>query len=131
MLTDVPSKLQGWVWHSPKLQTGASIVMPNKLNSWIGTVSAAEVGKIQYSSFSFNVYIQREAVTASSCSQALQCHALSLRIASPSCVATVYNKLTESGSGVSPSEHAAYLAPALCIFGLLSVVFSASPTASN
>jgi hypothetical protein len=27
-------------------------------------------------------------------------------------------------AGVSPSEHPAYLAPALCMFGLLSVVFS-------
>jgi hypothetical protein len=39
------------VWHSPKLLKGASIVMPNKLHTWIGTASAAEVGKMQYSYF--------------------------------------------------------------------------------
>jgi hypothetical protein len=40
-----------WVWHSPKLQKGANIVMPNKLHVWVGTASAAEVGKMQYSCF--------------------------------------------------------------------------------
>jgi hypothetical protein len=29
-------------------------------------------------------------------------------------------------AGVSPSEHTAYLAPALCMFGLLSVFFCIS-----
>jgi hypothetical protein len=43
------------------------------------------------------------------------------RIASPPRVPTVYNKCTGGGgAGVSPSEHSAYLAPALCMFGLLS-----------
>jgi hypothetical protein len=45
-------------------------------------------------------------------------------------VATVYNKRTGGGgAGVSPSQHTAYLAPALCLFCLLSVVLSASPIA--
>jgi hypothetical protein len=74
--------------------------------------------------FSFNVYDQREAVTGSSCSQGLQCHALSLRIASPPHVATVYNTVEVKGAGVSPSKLPAYLAPAFCTFGLLSVAFS-------
>jgi hypothetical protein len=44
------------------------------------------------------------------------------RNASPPCVATVYNKLTGGGGcWWSPSEHTAYLAPALCMFGLLPV----------
>jgi hypothetical protein len=48
-----------------------------------------------------------------------------LRMASPPCVVTVYNKLTGSGwVRVSPSEHPAYLAPAFGVFCLLSVVFS-------
>jgi hypothetical protein len=52
------------------------------------------------------------------------------RNASSPSVATVYNKLTgvQGGYCVS-SEHPAYLAPALCTFSLLSVVFSASPIA--
>jgi hypothetical protein len=45
------NKLQVWVWHSPKPQKGASIVMPNKLHARVGTASAAEVDKMQYSSF--------------------------------------------------------------------------------
>jgi hypothetical protein len=74
--------------------------------------------------FSFNVYVQREAVTGSSCSQGLQCHAPSPENYSPPCVATVANKLTGGGgAGLSPSKHPAYLAPALCMFGLLSIVF--------
>jgi hypothetical protein len=44
-------------------------------------------------------------------------------------VVTVYNKCTGGGgTGVSPAEHPAYC-PALCMFGLLSVVLSASPVA--
>jgi hypothetical protein len=39
----------------------------------------------------------------------------------------IINALEVEGAGVSPSEHPAYLPPALCTFGLLSVVFSASP----
>jgi hypothetical protein len=73
--TGVLNKLHVWIWHNPKPQKGASIVMPNKLHAWIGTASAAEVGKMQYSCFSFNVYVQKEAVTGSSCSRGLQCHA--------------------------------------------------------
>jgi hypothetical protein len=34
------------------------------------------------------------------------------------------NALEVEGAGVSPSEHPAYLALALCMFDLLSVVFS-------
>jgi hypothetical protein len=49
--TSVLNKLRVWVWHSPKLQKGASIFMPNKLHVWVGTASAAEMGKIQYSCF--------------------------------------------------------------------------------
>jgi hypothetical protein len=45
------------------------------------------------------VYIQREAVTSSSCSQGLQCSPPSLRNASQPHVATVYNKLTGGGGG--------------------------------
>jgi hypothetical protein len=45
------------------------------------------------------------------------------RTASPHHVATVYNKLTGGGG----CEHTAYLAPALCMFCLLSVVLPASP----
>jgi hypothetical protein len=51
-----------------------------------------------------------------------------LRNASLPRVATVYNKRTGGGGVlVCPSEHTAYLAPALCVFCLLSVVLSASP----
>jgi hypothetical protein len=39
----------------------------------------------------------------------------------------IINSLEVEGAGVSPSECPVYLAPALCMFGLLSVVFSASP----
>jgi hypothetical protein len=42
----------------------------------------------------------------------------------------IINSLEVERAGVSPSEHTAYLAPALCMFGLLSVVFSASPVTS-
>jgi hypothetical protein len=51
------------------------------------------------------------------------------RTAAPPHFVTVYSKLDGGGGGcgVSPSEHPAYLAPALCMFGLLSVVFFASP----
>jgi hypothetical protein len=47
------------------------------------------------------------------------------------CLSTVYiiNLLEVEVAGVSPSKCPAYLAPALCVFGLLSVVFSASPGA--
>jgi hypothetical protein len=37
----------------------------------------------------------------------------------------IINSLEVEGAGVSPSECPAYLAPALCMFGLLSVVFLA------
>jgi hypothetical protein len=45
-----------------------------------------------------------------------------LRIASPPPVVMVYNKLTGGeGACVSPSKHPGNLAPALCLFGLMSV----------
>jgi hypothetical protein len=47
--TNVLNKLRVRVWHSPKPQKGASIVMPSNLHTWIGT--SAEVGKMQYSCF--------------------------------------------------------------------------------
>jgi hypothetical protein len=92
--TGVLNKLCVWVWHSPKLQKGANIVVPRTVHAWIGIASAAEVGKMQYSCFSFNVYVQREAVTGSSYSRGLQCQPPPLRNASPPCVATVYNEFT-------------------------------------
>jgi hypothetical protein len=51
-----------------------------------------------------------------------------LRTTAPPRFATVYNKPTGGGGGccVSPSEHPAYLAPALYMFSLLSVL-SISP----
>jgi hypothetical protein len=42
---------QVWVWYSSKLQKGENIIMPNKLHTWVGTASAAEVGKMKYSCF--------------------------------------------------------------------------------
>jgi hypothetical protein len=48
-LTGVLNKLRAWVWHSPKLQKGTSIVMPSKIARLIGTASAAEVRKTPYS----------------------------------------------------------------------------------
>jgi hypothetical protein len=36
----------------------------------------------------------------------------------------IINSLEVEGACVAPSEHPAYLAPALCMIGLLSVVFS-------
>jgi hypothetical protein len=42
----------------------------------------------------------------------------------------IINSLEVEGAGVSPSKSPGYLAPALCMFGLLSVVFSASPIPS-
>jgi hypothetical protein len=42
----------------------------------------------------------------------------------------IINSLEVEGAGVSPSEHPAYLAPALCMFCLLSVVFPTSPVTS-
>jgi hypothetical protein len=119
-LIGLSNKLCVWVWHSPIPPKGASIIMPNKLHVWIRTASAAEVGRMQYSCFSFNVYIQREAITGSPCSQGLQCHApfhLMLQL-------YIKNSLEVERVGVSPSEHPTCLAPALCMFGLLSVVFS-------
>jgi hypothetical protein len=41
----------------------------------------------------------------------------------------IVNSLEVEGVGVSLSEHTAYLAPALCMFGLFFVVFSPSPIA--
>jgi hypothetical protein len=35
----------------------------------------------------------------------------------------IINSLEVEGAGVSPPEHPAYLAPTLCMFGLLSVIF--------
>jgi hypothetical protein len=106
--------------------------MPSNLHAWIGTASAAKVGKMQYSCFSFNVYIQREAVTGFSCSGGLQCHGPSLKNRlSTSCCHCITNSLELEGAGVSSSEHPAYLAPALCMFCLLSVVLSASPRRSQ
>jgi hypothetical protein len=52
------------------------------------------------------------------------------RITSPPRVATVYNKLAGGGGGWWVSFPAPSLpSPALCMFGLLSVVFSTSPIA--
>jgi hypothetical protein len=50
------------------------------------------------------------------------------RAAVPPRFATVYNKLAGGGGAccVSPSKHLAYLAPALCTFGLLSYLFCIS-----
>jgi hypothetical protein len=39
----------------------------------------------------------------------------------------IINSLEVEGAGMSPSEHQAYLALALCMFCLLYVVFAASP----
>jgi hypothetical protein len=47
----VLNKLRVWVWHGPKLQKGASIVMPSTIAHLIGTASATEVGKMPYSCF--------------------------------------------------------------------------------
>jgi hypothetical protein len=47
----VLNKLCDWVWHSPKLQKRANIVMSSKTAHSIGTASAAEVGKMKYSCF--------------------------------------------------------------------------------
>jgi hypothetical protein len=41
----------------------------------------------------------------------------------------ITNSLEVEGAGVSPSERPVYLVPDLCMFGLLSVGFSASPIA--
>jgi hypothetical protein len=43
----------------------------------------------------------------------------------------IINLLEGGRAGASPSEHPAYLASALCMFGLLSVVFSGILVASN
>jgi hypothetical protein len=55
------------------------------------------------------------------------------RTAAPPHFATVYNKLTGGGGVccVFSSEYPAYLTPVFCMFGLLSVVFSASPIAPS
>jgi hypothetical protein len=81
---------------------------------------------MQYRCFSFNVYVQRETITDSLFLKiTVSPPPHTPRITSPPRVATVYNKHTGGGGdGVSPSEHMAYLAPASCIFGLLSIVFS-------
>jgi hypothetical protein len=52
-----------------------------------------------------------------------------LRTAAPPCFATECNKLAGGGGGscVSASKCLISLAPVLCMFGLLSVVLSASP----
>jgi hypothetical protein len=53
------------------------------------------------------------------------------RTASPPHFATVYNKLTGGGgAGVCPSECPAYLAPTLCMFGLLCCLFLHPPLTS-
>jgi hypothetical protein len=50
--TGILNKLRVWVWHSPKPK-GISTVMHSKFAHLIGTASAAEVGKMQYSCFFF------------------------------------------------------------------------------
>jgi hypothetical protein len=130
--TGVSSKLRVWVWHSPKPQKGASIVMPNKSHAWAGTASDAEVGKMQYCCFFLRcLHSERNChrfllfprITMSS----LIPRELPLHLMLP---LYIINSLEVEGVVVSPPEHPAYLAPALCMFGLLSVVFYASPVTS-
>jgi hypothetical protein len=114
---------------SPKLQKGASIVMPNKLHSWVDTASAAEVGKIQYSCFfpkmfTFRAKLSQVSLVAKGYSVMPLPQELPLHLLLP---LYIINLLEVEGAGVSPSKHPAYLAPALCMFCLLFVVFSASP----
>jgi hypothetical protein len=74
--------------------------------------------------FSFNVYVQREAVTSSSCSWGYNCHAPLPENCLSTSFATVYSKLAGGREGWCVSECPAYQALALCMFGLRSVVFS-------
>jgi hypothetical protein len=81
---------------------------------------------MQYSSFSFKFTFTEKLLQVPLAPEDYNITPPPLRIASPPRVATVYNKLTgeREGAGVSPSKHPVYLAPALCMFGLLSVLFS-------
>jgi hypothetical protein len=94
------NKLQVWVWQSPKLQKGASIVMHNKLHAWVGTASAEEVGKMQYSSFFLRCLCSER-----SCHRFLLFPRITMSCAlpremdSPPHVATVYNKLIRGAGG--------------------------------
>jgi hypothetical protein len=64
--------------------------------------------------FSFNIHIQREAVTSSSCSQGLQYHAPPPSIAFPPHVATVYNKLTRGGAPSLPGPSFMHVLSSVC-----------------
>jgi hypothetical protein len=97
--------------------------MPNNLQAWVGTASAAEVGKMQYSCFfplcsekSCHMFLLFPRITMS---RPLPWELL-LHLVLP---LYIINSLEVEGAGVSPSKHPAYLAPALCLFVLLSVVF--------
>jgi hypothetical protein len=116
----------------PKPQKGASIVMPNRctleltqsqLQKW-ARCSSVVFPKM----FTFRENLSQVSLVPEDYNVTLP----PPKTASPPHVATVYNKLTGGGgAGVSPSQHPAYLAPALCMFGLLSVVFSSSPVAPS
>jgi hypothetical protein len=97
--TGISNKLWVWVWHSPKPQKGANTIMPNNLQAWVGTASAVEVGKMQYSCFLL-MFTFKEKL-----SQVLpvpkNCNVMPppLRTSSPPHFATVYDKLTGGGGG--------------------------------
>jgi hypothetical protein len=116
------------VWRAKYISTAVSY----KLQAWAGTVPAAEVGKMQYPFFLRCLHSERSShrfllfprITMS-CTLLQQ---LLLHLILPQ---YIINSLEVRGVGVSPSEYPDYLAPALCIFGLLSVVLFAFSIISN
>jgi hypothetical protein len=98
--TGVLNKLWVGVWHSLNPQKTASIVMPSRLHTWIGPISAAEVGKIPYSCFFPLMFTFREKLSqVSPVPKDYNVTPPPPRITSPPQVATVYNKLTGGGGG--------------------------------
>jgi hypothetical protein len=98
-LTGVSNKLGVWVWHRPKPQKGASTIMPNKLHTWIGTASAAEVDNMQYSCFPKMFTFREKLSQVSPDPKDYNVTPPPARIASPPPVTTVYNKFTEGEGG--------------------------------
>jgi hypothetical protein len=99
--------------------------MINKLHACVGTASAAEVGKTQYSCI-FLKCLSSERTTHRfllfpriTMSHLLP-QELPLLLVLP---LYIINSLEVEAAGVFSSECPTYLAPALCMFHLLSVVF--------
>jgi hypothetical protein len=129
-LTGVLNKQRVWVWHSPQTQKGPSRVMPS-------------ICRLDWHSLSCRsgqdavlLFLLRCLCSERNCHRVLLflritlSHPLSWELPLHLVLSLyIINALEVEVVGVSPSEHTAYLAPALCMFCLPSVVLSASPIA--